>query len=361
MKKSIIFLFLLIFSFTLTSCSAFFGDEEVPYIVGITPNTDESKLLIEYSDGTISSIDMPRGEDGLIGNGISDVEINDKNKDYVTITIKYTDFSFEDQTFTIYHGRTLEDFVVETDPLTGIKTIYLKYSDGTVSENSITLEPGKDGVGIEKIEPSEDGKLWTVYFTNGTTQDIVIPVIPGEDGLGIFNVEPVDSTDPLLKDYYILRITYTNGDSVDIPFPKPQKANTWLKFDTGFGPGPNDGNVGDFAFDTRAKIIYYKIAEGTWQIIINFNEQIKQTTVVFNLNDDDGGIAAEELEKSQFTIVSGSNFASADTQLPYPTRTGYTFDGWYTVKNPNITNGMFTDITTVSGDIITLYAKWIKN
>ena len=67
--------------------------------------------------------------------------------------------------------------------------------------------------------------------------------------------------------------------------------------------------------------------------------------------DANGGSVSE----SKITVKN----ASAYGNLPTPTRTGYTFDGWYT----DATNGeLITNDTIVSQSIVnTLYARWTAN
>ena len=64
----------------------------------------------------------------------------------------------------------------------------------------------------------------------------------------------------------------------------------------------------------------------------------------------------------------GESFAVSDQTIPVPIKTptqaeleagitGYRFAGWYTTRNPNATNGVFTDVTVVSGEM-TLVPYW---
>lgn len=77
-------------------------------------------------------------------------------------------------------------------------------------------------------------------------------------------------------------------------------------------------------------------------------------------------------EKKDFTVLFDSNggtsvdsilvtYDSTYGNLPTPTRTGFTFDGWYVSETGD--DGMGTEITAVSAVIITnsqtLYAKWV--
>ena len=101
-NKTLIFLFLILLCFTLTSCSSFFGEEESIYVVSVEPNGDLTKMTIKYSDGTTTTIDVPQGKDGLVGNGIADIDVKtseDGTKQIVTI--KFTDSNMEDEVYEV--------------------------------------------------------------------------------------------------------------------------------------------------------------------------------------------------------------------------------------------------------------------
>ena len=67
------------------------------------------------------------------------------------------------------------------------------------------------------------------------------------------------------------------------------------------------------------------------------------TTITLNLN---GGILPE------YSLVEGA-------ALPIPTRTGYTFAGWY--ENPEFSGDPVTDVPTDSTENLNFYAKWTDN
>ena len=62
--------------------------------------------------------------------------------------------------------------------------------------------------------------------------------------------------------------------------------------------------------------------------------------------DPNGGTLLE------YSIVAGA-------ALPIPTKTGYTFDGWY--ENPDFTGNPVADVPTDSTGELTFYAKWTAN
>ena len=54
----------------------------------------------------------------------------------------------------------------------------------------------------------------------------------------------------------------------------------------------------------------------------------------------------------EYSLVAGA-------ALPIPTKTGYTFDGWY--ENPDFTGNPVADVPTDSTGELTFYAKWTAN
>jgi uncharacterized repeat protein (TIGR02543 family) len=65
--------------------------------------------------------------------------------------------------------------------------------------------------------------------------------------------------------------------------------------------------------------------------------------------DANGG----KVNPANTAVYSGATIGT----LPTPTRTGYTFDGWYTAKS----GGVKIAATTVINANVTYYAHWIKN
>jgi len=63
---------------------------------------------------------------------------------------------------------------------------------------------------------------------------------------------------------------------------------------------------------------------------------------------------------SSKTVTYGSTYGAGSVGWPIPTRTGYTFDGWYTGFNGTGSKISGTDTVTTTTDL-TLYAKWAEN
>ena len=122
-------------------------------------------------------------------------------------------------------------------------------------------------------------------------------------------------------------------------------------------------NIGDYAFYrcTGLRDVYYGGSEERWgQIAIGtYNDSLGKATkhylsqmpesftVVFN--SQGGSPVGSQI------VIGGKKLAKPN---PNPTRTGYTFGGWY--KEESCTNpwGFFEDKVTEN---ITLYAKWTRN
>ncbi|MBQ7499652.1 MAG: InlB B-repeat-containing protein [Clostridia bacterium] len=73
-------------------------------------------------------------------------------------------------------------------------------------------------------------------------------------------------------------------------------------------------------------------------------------TVTFDYNGATGGNSTADI-----TVTIGSTYG----ELPAPTKTGYTFDGWYDAETDgNGSGNRITSSSTVTAGVTTLYAKW---
>ena len=88
-----------------------------------------------------------------------------------------------------------------------------------------------------------------------------------------------------------------------------------------------NGTDGDY------KTLYYTVAQEKYRI---------------NFNAGEGTVSPSYLEYNVNSTIDGSNF-------PEPTRSGYTFGGWYTDSNFQTP---FTTFTPNAADVVTYYAKW---
>lgn len=380
MKKSIISkisLALLMFSplVTLTSCSnGFFSSEEeqqINSIKEIKTEVDENGdtvVTIYYTDETIEPVSfvVPKGEEGQTGQqgvGIVNVTYEDSEDGTETIvTINLSDGTSQQINIPNgldgKNGYNITKIESSYDEETGITTIRIFTDNPNVGTYGIfTYEvvagrDGNDGVGIASItsKNNTDNTITiTITLTNGQKYDIQTGNMKGETGRGIASVVGTISGNK-----YVLTINYTDGTSQVVKFDKPKDAAQWI---TGSSiPSSTLGKNGDFYFDTYHQIIYQKI-NNNWVEIVNFNDYQTTFTVKFNLNDNNDAVCEGLLPS--YTIQRGEYFASSGYTIPLPTRSGYTFNGWYTTPSPNVTNGAFTDLTPVFSDLI-LYANWIN-
>ncbi len=355
----------------LSSCS-FFNTEEKGYLIK-SIETEEcedgsTKVTITYDDEDQAPIVFyipkgEKGEDGETGNGIAGItnKGTDETGSYTIMEITYTDTTMEPLEFQVPNGVSVKSMESVVNEETGISTVTLTLTNGETL--SFELERGKDGEdgrGIESIEwyvnedeESEDYKSVEIVLvlSDGFRRVIQIPAPQkGEDGRGISSMIAGESGEK-----YIIIVNYTDGNSETLEFAKPADPATWLN---GQGaPNSTLGRNGDFYFDTYGKNIYSK-SNGRWILIHSFSDNDIVYEIRFDLNDSRDYPASMTAEPAYF-IDRGSYFTASGYSIPIPTRSGYTFDGWFTTKTPGPVNGAFTDLTPVFSDL-TLYAKWIE-
>ena len=361
MKKKIFNLIIIIFvCFTLVGCSSFFGGDEALQIENIqTESLDNGdiRITITYVDNIVEPtvFVVPKGEQGLTGVGIKDI-ITTKKPDGTgsILTINYTDESLLPTMVEVNDGVSIRAIEPVIDPETGEILIYIRYSDGTSSEPMVLPkgENGKDGISVIGMEQIINRDLSVTLTFKMSEGDDVIVNIPapqqGEDGRGIKGIVSIPSGDK-----YVMTITYTDNSTQELEFARPNK---W--FSEMSAPLDTDGINGDLWYDLSHNVIYVK-QNDKWTPVINLHDLTNQTyTVRFNLNDTIEEPASMPLGTLfTYEIVGGNYFKASGYEIPIPTREGYEFVGWYTVKIPTVVNGRFTDLTAVFSDL-TLYAKW---
>lgn len=354
MKKIFIaFLLMLFSSVMLTSCS-FFEEEQVIGVKDVSIvqlETGEYAIVLTYDDGNQSSpFKIPSGVDGKDGVGIKDVKAERKADENKTIiTISYTDES-NDLVFDIPDGLKIVNIRSEHDQVTGAYYMYMVYSDGTESE-AIEIPRGETGLGLDKdkstFDINDDGSVSvTLYYTDGSKVSFKIPA--GAKGIGIESIVPSE-----VNGYYILTITYSDGNIEELKFSRP---SGWFQGEckpTEKKDLEEQTHIGDYYMDTLNKVIYRKEAMG-WVAIIDFYESLVTYTITFDRNCSDASFVKGQ---STYTSISkGSYFKD----FPTLNRPGYTFIGWSSSPTITPTTGMFTELTPVFGDL-TLYAQWEPN
>ena len=334
----------------MSSCSSFFGSEEV-VITSFTTETDDygnTIVKVEFGDGSDPlTLTIPSSKSGV---GIASIVKSTDNGDTI-YTINYVD--------------DLEPTVIKVPASTGVVTAIssLENEDGSLS---VRIEL-KEGDPISFIVPSEasyasikdvsvveneTGTVITISYTAGTLEDTVI-TIPKIKG-----IESITSVET--SDRYTLTFRYSDGTSEVIAFSKPSTPNTWL---SGNGVPTSDlGIMGDFYYDRNTSTIYQKTNLFNWDIIAVLKTEDTTYTVTFNAN---GGMFTSSSSASIQTVKKGDTFYNSQNSNSFPSvfylnedDTQKTFLGWYTSQDKNDVNAThFTDLTPVMCDI-TLYAWW---
>ncbi|MBR6040009.1 MAG: InlB B-repeat-containing protein, partial [Clostridia bacterium] len=103
---------------------------------------------------------------------------------------------------------------------------------------------------------------------------------------------------------------------------------------------------------------YYKTSSGSWTDCPNsgdfrikaYTDDVVEVNVTVSFDPNGGTVSP-----TSKTVTVGSTYGD----LPTPTRTGYTFDGWYTAKDGGSKVTASTTVTNTSNH--TLYAHWTAN
>ena len=365
-KKIITFLSFIFLSFSmLTGCGGFIQEESlvISSITSEVLDDGTTLIIVTYTDEEIapSTFHIPKGdtgEQGIQGEGIKDFTSTiDPLTGDVTFTITFTDEEMEPIIYTLKNGVSISYIETELNEETGDTYVTVVFSDGTKSD-PFTIprgkdgENGKDGNSITGIRQkvNEDGSVTlTIRLSSGDDVVVEIPApIKGEDGRGIQKIESSPK-----GDIYEMIITYTDGETVNLEFARPNK---W--YSESSSPSDTEGINGDLWYDLAHNIIYVK-QNNRWVEVMNFNNVVDETyTVSFDLNDSlEAKASMPAGSLLLYEIESGKYFGSSGYIIPSPTRPGYEFMGWYLVKNPTAVNGAFTDLTPVHTDL-TLFAVW---
>ena len=362
-KKAFLLLALPFTISCLSSCSFFNMEEEGYLIKSIETETFEdgtTKVTIIYDNEEIDPIEfyIPKGEQGEIGeqgetgNGIAEIKNlgYDSTGKFTIMEITYTDNDVPPTQFKVPNGVSIDRIESSYDELSGKVEVKIVLTNGDTI--SFDLPRGKDGNGISNIDQTinpDKSVTLTIHFTQGGTTTVTIPA--PVDGRGVASMVATETDDK-----YIITVNYSDGTNEVLEFSRPSEPNTWL---SGYGiPSNSLGKNGDFYFDLNSKNIYGK-SGGRWVLIHSFTDSGETYEVSFDINDS---VDAPATMNGQlvYHIERGNYFASSGYVIPEPVRPGYTFLGWYTVKNPTAVNGAFTDLTPVFSDL-TLYANWSQN
>ena len=321
---------------------------EPTYVYDDDGNVIATKFHFILSDeGATADIEIPAGLE------VSDVAYRDMlAEDGVTVIGKYVSFVKTDGSKTpteipVLNGVGVDKVENAGSDANGNTLVNVTLTDGTVQSFTIP-----SAVSIKQVIPSvlNGQTLLTFEMTDGHRYNVMI-----DKPRSIEDIE-ADTSDP---NNYVIVIKYSDNTEERMSFPKTNAA--WI---TKAGAPRNDeGNVGDYWFNTAADVILYKESATSWVEIVNFNSERTTVTVTFRLdaalNEYWAGNPGASLEKA-ITINKGECFATSPVDIPIPTRDGFVFKGWYATNGePNpIINSAFTDLTVVPSDI-TLYPYWV--
>lgn len=187
--------------------------------------------------------------------------------------------------------------------------------------------------------------------------------------------------------------TYENENSLKIVGSSAGAATKDLYWATQTSPGTNEGYAGDsknmtLSFYAKATVsgakMYWRFGYGSEYSALELTTAWKKYTLSFKKKTSDGNVLHPYFSKAgtfylnNVTLVDGSTAATLTSHesktaqyssqkgtigktfssLPTPTRSGYTFDGWFTQK---FGGTKITTSTTVPSGDINAYAHWTKN
>lgn len=357
-----------VLTFSLASCSFVATDQDTAlYIQNVETELDEDgntvvTIYYQNEDQAPLTFTIPKGE---TGNGIRSIQQKQSEDGKSTIiTISYTDEGKADTVLTIPNGISVVGYRTENEESSGNTLLYFQYSDGSESD-PIVIPQGKAGTSISAINASVDDEGNTVIevvMSDGQKFSFKVPKgQKGETGNGIVSVTGKAGTGDQ-EGTYTLTFTYTNGDTSEVTFSLPTTSQWYQgEGEPGVIAGVKDG---DYYFDTQGGVIYLR-ENGIWVAKITIpTETVTTYTVQFHWNDDEvitrnAQPVSSSTNTYSYTIEKGQCFATVGEPVPFAVKDGYVFQGWYTTKTPNVTNGTFTDLTPVSGDL-NLYTYFVS-
>ncbi len=368
----------------------------------IDPNTHETVVVFELENGKrLTPIRIQPGARGKsIERVVTEDWVENGNKLGVTLHFYVEDSDLPLASVNLREGVGIGE--LKTTPImvegkqVGTK-FYFEKTDGTVTEE---IEV-KDGVGVVDIvsKAQADGSTKvTIYLSNNTSTEFIIPaavsirdistdVLANGDtvitihktvgdpttftvkkAVGITDVQIVQHPEDVTQ--YIMQITYSDGNVQEVPFDKP---TAWhhgngaptVALTVALGAHP-----GDYYFDhDGTSIWYYESKEEGWQLVADLDATDDPATLTFHIDPTLGESWSRSTSTYSFTkLHKGQVFAGSGYSLIVPKKTptveeqengitGYRFLGWCTSREPNGTNGFFTDLTVISGDI-DLFPVW---
>ena len=235
-------------------------------------------------------------------------------------------------------------------------------------QNSGTSQPEKEEIEITKIELRSFGTPKTLYKVGEKLDLSCYQVVGTYNGFEInlqYTSDPANGT--VLEKDVVVKFYYANqeiGKGISIKVTQPYT----VKFYDGIDSSkplytteavdgellklPSDPNRENYTFAGwyigDKKVTSESIVESNLELIAQWTAD--GYIITYNLN---GGTNASD-------NPAGYNVENATITLADATKTGYTFDGWYTDEACTETNKV-TEIKTGSTGNLTLYAKWNAN
>ena len=359
MKRFLALIFSIIMSaIVLTSCGMGSGDTlEISNVTAVyDETTGETTVTISYLDDVEAPLVfvIPKGEQGVSGNGIDKiVPVPGATEGTTDLMIYFTD-GRSPYKVTVSNGKdgasvtNIKILNEQPDgyPVGSKEVVFVDQNEQPIG-NSFVIPAGKDGDEISNIygEKQDNGTVKvTVVYKGNSKKEFTIP-----GGRGIANI---DSGFDSQTNEYLIVIQYTDdSENTTLRCARPTGLLNGIS-----DPHPEIGIVGDFYIDTENKKIFKKISETDWEEIIDLKNDRETFTVKFVADSGMSIISG----KNEFEVQEGKCFLAAGFDVPIPYKTGHTFKGWYTTREPNATHGAFTDLTPVTCQL-TLYAVWEEN
>ena len=231
--------------------------------------------------------------------------------------------------------------------------ILLSMDGGTIEGKDVFLLVGRNTNEIsllERVECSDDS-FWSLYRDSNGEQEIATKKITGlEDGDNIYYIIVQNNTKiniytVTIHRSYRVKITYFDGEEV----VRTDTAYTGEEYNVSYTP-----QINGYLFNHWENILGEQITSFTLWSEVNLYANKTACTYTATL-DVNGGKALPENEQS-YIVTYDKNY-----KFTVPTRTGYTFSGWYSGK---------TQITDSEGISITVWnftndrtitAQWMAN
>ena len=210
--------------------------------------------------------------------------------------------------------------------------------DGSINNNQVT-SGGGGGVMVNKGSFTLSGGS----ITGNATSDATYGYGGGVCLYGTFNL----SGDAIIQNNTKAGATdnlYLGWNTINITGPLGENARIGVTAEgvpRSFISGWSDNMAGENPAD------YFSSDGDALGIGLNADGNVVLGSLCTTITlDPNGGTLPE------YSLVAGA-------ALPIPTKTGYTFDGWY--ENPDFTGNPVADVPTDSTGELTFYAKWTAN